>query len=102
MNRPNSPHQQGQPTEPPGADDRTKAQIAIDVATSAAYGLLIGVEAEFDGDMAFTARAIVGTLDKFLGEVAEPENGGPEMAHKYAVRIAAGLRKHMLTRPVAG
>lgn len=103
---------------PPGQfDDRTKREIATDTASSAIYGAMRGVEAEFDGDMGVTGEALVKTLDKFLLDVAETatenaaaqglpadkaRHAGEIAADRCAKRLAACLRRHMFKGPTVG
>lgn len=92
-------------------DDRTKREIATDVASSAIYGTMRGVEVEFEGDLSVTGEAFVKSLDKFLLDVAESATeqakadgetrekaarAGAVAADRYAKRLSACLRKHML------
>ena len=98
-------------------DDRTKREIATDTASSAIYGAMRGVEAEFEGDMGVTGEALVKTLDKFLLDVAETatenaqadgatidkaRHAGEVAADRCAKRLASCLRKHMFKGPIAG
>ncbi len=92
-------------------DDRTKREIATDVASSAIYGTMRGVEVEFEGDLSVTGEAFVKSLRKFLGDVAESAEEqairdgeakdraratGARIADRYAKRLAGVLREFML------